>query len=72
MLYGLFSCKGREIMIGKWVKPPCCLDAVRKELSLGKNERVGEDNRKSRNSCEPRDYLFFLFVIRFTYVDRVP
>lgn len=59
-------------MIGKWVKLPCCLDAVRRELSLGKNERVGEDNRKSRNSCELRDYLFFLFVIRFTYVDRVP
>lgn len=59
-------------MIGKWVKSPCFLDAVRKELSLGKNVRVGEDNRKSRNSCEPRDYLFFLFVLRFTYVDRVP
>lgn len=59
-------------MIGKWVKRPCCLDAVRKELPFETNERVGEDNRKSRNSCEPRDYLFFLFVIRFTYVDRVP
>ena len=50
-------------MIGKWVKLPCCLDAVRKELPFEKNVRVGEDNRKSRNSCEPRDYLFFLFVI---------
>lgn len=59
-------------MIVKWVKPPCCLDAVRKELPFEKNVRVREDNRKSRNSCEPRDYLFFLFVIRFTYVDRVP
>lgn len=59
-------------MIEKSVKSPCCLDAVRRELSLGKNERVGEDNRKSRNSCELRDYLFFLFVLRFTYVDRVP
>ena len=59
-------------MIGKWVKPPCCLDAVRKELPFEKNVRVGEDNRKSRSSCELRDYLFFLFVIRFTYVDRVP
>ena len=59
-------------MIGKWVKSPCCLDAVRKEWPFEKNERVGEENRKSRNSCEPRDYLFFLFVIRFTYVDRVP
>ena len=68
----MFSCKEREIMIGKWVKLPCCLDAVRKELPFEKNERAGEDNRKSRNSCELRDYLFFLFVIRFTYVDRVP
>ena len=59
-------------MIGKWMKLPCCLDAVRKELPFEKNVRVEEDNRKSRNSCEPRDYLFFLFVIRFTYVDRVP
>lgn len=59
-------------MIGKWLKLPCCLDAVRKELPFEKNVRVEEDNRKSRNSCEPRDYLFFLFVIRFTYVDRVP
>lgn len=59
-------------MIEKWVKPPCCLDAVRRELPFEKNVRVGEDNRKSRNSCELRDYLFFLFVIRFTYVDRVP
>ena len=59
-------------MIGKWLKLPCCLDAVRKELPFEKNERMREDNRKSRNSCELRDYLFFLFVIRFTYVDRVP
>ena len=59
-------------MIGKWMKLPCCLDAVRRELPFEKNVRVGKDNRKSRNSCEPRDYLFFLFVIRFTYVDRVP
>ena len=59
-------------MIGKWVKLPCCLDAVMKELPFEKNVRVEEDNRKSRNSCELRDYLFFLFVIRFTYVDRVP
>lgn len=59
-------------MIGKWVKLPCCLDAVRRELPFEKNVRVEEDNRKSRNSCELRDYLFFLFVLRFTYVDRVP
>lgn len=59
-------------MIGKWVKLPCCLDAVRKELPFEKHVRVGGDNRKSRDSCELRDYLFFLFVIRFTYVDRVP
>jgi len=32
----MFSCKEREIMIGKWVKLPCCLDAVRKELPFEK------------------------------------
>ena len=57
----MFSCKERVIRIGKWVKSPCCLDAVRKELPFEKHVRVGENNRKSRNSCELRGLLILSF-----------